>query len=130
MNVPPYLPPFSAHTNLVAQHETFIGGGIATGLATLTLLLNPSIIAPCTHTQFDVDWFLTSGRSPTTIIERCEFRASFFSAAIQPSLIKGLFCSLLIKPGTAPWSCRLDIGGLMEGGEIYRFRLVDSSFHA
>jgi len=126
---PPYVPPFSAHTALAAQHETFLGGGNPNGLATLTFInFNPQLVVPVTHTKIDADYVLEFGRSSTTAVERCEFRASLFSGTQSALLTKGLLCNLQVKPGQPVIRMQLWSGGLVEGGEIYRFMLVDANY--
>jgi len=119
--------PFSQHAALAGQYEQFIGGGAP--MATLTFPSLANLCVPVTHTQIDVDWILSNGLSPITTIERCEFRSSLISANFVAQLVKGLSCFLVVKQGATPQFFQLWNGGLMEGGEIYRFRLVDGNYH-
>ena len=120
--------PFSQHTALVGQYEQFIGGGAP--LATLLLKLTSPITVPVTHTKIDGSFFLTMGRSDTTTIERCEFRSCLIPVASWPLIMKGLFCDLTINPDAPVLQLRLWDGGLVEGGEVFRFMLVGLNFHA
>ena len=123
---------FEEHAAHVAELEAEFGSGDALGMATLTLKFNqaPAIRVPVTHTMLDIDWLLTSGRSPITFIERAEFRAELIDAKLAPQLQKELKCDLVIKPGTPVVALQLWNGGPLAGGEIYRFMLVDANFHA
>ena len=123
------MKPFSVHTALSEQYEAFIGGGNPLGLATLTFTtLVPNIVVPVTHTEFVEDFTLEFGKSSTSMVERVEFRASFFSPAILPLISKGLKCSLIIA-GTIPLKrMQLWHGGLEAGGERFRFMLVSENY--
>jgi hypothetical protein len=115
----------------MAQYETFLGGGDPLGAATLTLDLDPPVTVPVTHTMTENDFdMLLGGQSPKLMIERCEFRASLIPALQWPLLKKGLDCSLVVKSGAVPLPLQLGPGGLVEGGEVYRFRLFDRNYSA
>ena len=118
--------PFAQHAALTAQYEQFIGGGAP--LATLLLKIIPQITVPVTHTKIDGSFFLTYGRSDTTTIERCEFRSCLIPMVQWDDVEKGVFCDLKIKPGAPVLQLRLWDGGLVEGGEIFRFMLVGVNF--
>ena len=119
--------PFQAHAALQQQYENFTGGG--SSVATLCLKLNPDVTVPLTHTKIDGSFFLTAGQSDTTTIERCEFRSSLIPVASWPDVMKGLFCDLTVKAGVPPIQLKLWDGGLVEGGEVFRFMLVGLNFH-
>jgi len=121
--------PYSAHTLGVQQVETILGSGNVLGMATVTFQLRPAITVPATHTEIVGNWVLSGGQSSTTMIERCEFRASFFKAAQIALIQKGLLCQLIIAPGMAPMNMQLWDGGLLAGGQIFRFMLVDASYN-
>lgn len=126
---------FDEHTANQAAYESDLGGGDPLGFATLTFTSSPGavqsqLIVPVTHTKIDVSYILSSGMSPTTTIERCEFRAALVVAAWVPFMFKGTKCSLCMRPGTPPIALQLWDGGLMAGAGMYRFMLVDANFHA
>lgn len=122
--------PYDAHTLGVSQIEKNLGSGNVLGMATLTFAKIPNVTVPVTHTEIVGDWMLSGGQSSRTMIERCEFRASFIPVANYPLVQKGLLCSLVISPNIPPLSMMLWHGGLLAGGEIFRFALVDSSYAA
>lgn len=121
--------PFSQHTALQEQYENFTGGGVSLATLTFTTLV-PQVTVSVTHTKIDASFILSAGRSSDTTIERLEFRACLIPVASQCKLIKGLKCSLVIKPGMKPIGLQLWDGGLLEGGEIYRFMMADENFRA
>ena len=127
----PLLKPFSAHTQLAQQYESFLGGGDPLGLAKLVFTsLTPPITVPVTHTMEDNDYEqLQAGRSVTRMYERCEFRVSLIPENQRQYLKKGLPCSLYVNAGAPAKLLQLWAGGMMEGGEIYRFRLADVNYH-
>ncbi len=121
--------PFSQHTALHEQYENFTGGG--TSLATLTFTtMVPQTTVPVTHTKIDASFIFAAGKSSDTTAEQFEFRAALIPDAMQCKVEKGLLCSLVIKPGAPPIRLQLWTGGLLPGGEIYRFMLVDQNFHS
>ena len=119
--------PFSQHTDLQAQYENFTGGGIS--LATLTFTtLSPKLTVPVTHTMITGSFILSAGRSMETSVERCEFRASLIPPGARASMEKALPCTLTVCPGAVPVKMQLWDGGLVAGGGVYRFMLVDADF--
>lgn len=119
--------PFSQHTELQSQYENFTGGG--TSIATLTFTtLNPKLTVPVTHTMITGSYILAAGLSMETSVERCEFRSSLIPAAARRSMQKGLPCTLTVAPGAHPVKLQLWDGGLVAGGGVYRFMLVDADF--
>lgn len=121
------IPPFSVHTNWQAQYEQFIGGGSATGLATLMFPGFSNLIVPCTHTEIVGDYnLIPGGLSTTTMIERCEFKVASMNGCVPK---KAYNVTLQVSPTVAPISMMLWHGGLQPGGEIYRFMLVGVNYH-
>jgi hypothetical protein len=124
------LTPFSTHTRFVEEYEKFIGGECdPLGLATLTFttVVGAPVIVPVTHTEIVTGFeLIPGGQSPKTFVERCEFRASLIN--FTPT--KGLWVTLTVNQKVTPFAMQLWDGGLEEGGEIYRFRLVDQNYSA
>jgi hypothetical protein len=118
--------PFQQHAAITRQYQDFIGGG--SPLATLLLYVNPNVTVPLTHTKIDGSFFLTGGQSDTTTIERCEFQSCLIPMTNWKDVKKGLCCDLTIKPGAPVLQLRLWDGGLVEGGETFRFMLVGVNF--
>ena len=131
---------FQESADNLALAETESAGYDANGkplpsVATLTFttLFNGKqpLTIPVTHTKIDGDSRIMAeggGFSSLTMLERCEFRSSFFTAAQLPLIKKGFKCSLTIKAGLPPKSMQLWTGGLLAGGEIFRFELVSADF--
>ena len=125
------ISPFQAHAMLVEQWEKVLGGGNELQMATLTINLNPPITVPCTHTHIGNDFvLLIAGKSSQLLIERCEFRASLIPNVMKKYVVKGQQCTLLVNQKSDPISLQLFAGGLMPGGEIYRFQLASINFGA
>jgi hypothetical protein len=125
--------PFSQHAALLEQYENFTGGGTPLALLLFNVFQNgpeSPFTVPLTHTKIDASFILSAGRSSDTTIERVEFRASLVPCEWIPFMLKGTRCSLTIKPGADPVRFQLWDGGLVEGGEVYRFMLADENFHA
>lgn len=123
--------PFDAHTMLQGQYEAFIGGGDVMGLATLEFPTLQNVTVPITHTRADNDFQqLMAGQSPDSIIERVEFRASLIPKGNWQFLRKGLPCIFKITPDADPVAQELGPGGLMAGGQIFRFQLRDKNYRA
>ena len=125
----PVIPPFTAHTNLMVQYEQFLGGGNPS-LAYLTFqTLVTGITVPVTHTEIRNGYSLIpGGRSPELMIERCEFRSVLIPDQQNKYLIKGLECTLKPNPTSHVFKLQLWDGGLVPGGEIYRFMLVSANY--
>ena len=119
--------PFQQHAALTLQYQDFIGGG--SPLATLLLYLKPYVTVPLTHTKIDGSFFLLGGQSDTTTIERCEFQSCLIPMENWKDVKKSLHCDLTIKPGAPVLQLQLWDGGLVEGGETFRFMLVGVNFH-
>ena len=121
---------FYQHTALLAQAEAFAGGGTAPATLQFPDLTKPTTV-PCTHTMIEHNVaFELGGQSAETFIERCEFRASLFNPNDLQYLVKGRACILTVRPGAAPILLQLGAGGMMEGGQVYRFRLLDGNYRA
>ena len=119
--------PFQSHAALRTQYENFTGGG--TPLATLkfTTLQNQPVV-PCTHTKVDDSYILQNGRSPMATVEQCEFSAALLAANFS-DIRKDRKCTLTVKSGVT-YKMQLWDGGPLEGGETFRFMLVDENFKA
>jgi hypothetical protein len=111
---------------LAAQNEVFLGGGDELGMARLIFAGFGGLDIPCTHTEIAGDFRLDNGLSMTTFVERCEFRVSKMNGAVPT---KNVPVTLMVN-STTPLALKLGSGGLMPGGEIYRFMLVDIDFNA
>lgn len=104
----------------------------------VAVLLFPTLIiagramsVPVTHTKFDGDAVLAAeggGFSSTSAVERCEFRAALVPAIVMDKIKKGLRCDLIIRTGLPAKNMQLWTGGLLAGGEVFRFMLVNSSY--
>lgn len=120
---------FDAHAQGLAQLETEtldVLDGEARGGAVLVLFGKEM---PCTHSAVLADFDLVpGGQSPATVIEGMEFRAAHLGASQTPR--KGLPCSVRVNPTAAPLAMKLWSGGLLPGGQVYRFMLVDANYHA
>lgn len=120
------LTPFQTHTLGMTQLQVIYGGGDRLGLATLDFGFSPFV--PCAHTQLIKDFELVpGGKSVTSFIERCEFKSSDVGSF---PVGKDVRVAITLKPGMQPYKMRIWSGGLMEGGEIYRFMLVAEDWKA
>jgi hypothetical protein len=122
--------PYDAHTLGVAQIEKNLGSGNPLGMATLTFAALNGLTVPVTLTEVMGDWLLMGGQSSTTFVERCEFRSSYISVANFPYMKKGLLCSFRVSPTTPLFQMQLWNGGVLQGGELFRFMLVDANYKA
>lgn len=84
-------------------------------------------------------WILEDGRSPTTVIERCEFLLSDLPPIVPNSnppcpmsagLDKGVLCSFSAGENSPAVQMMLWVGGALPGGLIHRWMLVAASYHA
>ena len=123
--------PYQEHAASLADYEAFLGGGNVLGAATLSLALAPSpIVVPVTHTKIDGNFQLAFGKSPSTTVERAEFRSGLIPVAQWPNVKRGLACILTLYPGGPTYAMRLEAGGQVEGGQVFRFMLVDVNYKA
>ena len=87
---------------------------------------------PCTITKMVKDFdLIPGGKSPKTILAICLFRTATIPAAALPYFNanpKGIQCTLTPTPASAPVSLQLRHGGLMPGGALYQFMLVDANY--
>ena len=120
--------PFSVHAMLMGQYQAFVGGGQRTGLATITFTtVSGSPVVPITHTEIVTGFeLIPGGQSPKTFIERAEIIASDLN--FIPT--KGMQVTLKVNGTMTPYAMQIWDGGPEEGGEILRFRLVDSNYSA
>src|ERR1017187_1234558 len=101
------------------------------GGATLTLKVSPaSVTVDCTYDWIRDNWDQGSGQIPKLLVEGCKFFASAIPMNCTTPIRKGVQCSLKPNPKAQPILCRLDIGGLEQGGLIYRFILTDVNWSA
>ena len=114
--------------NEALYHKELIDDG--SGGSTLTIL---GVSFPCTIDRVRDNWVLNSGKSRLATVEQCEFLASDVPATIpnttKPLILdKGVFCQLKLNPKVPAMRFQLWDGGLMAGGLVYRFMLVDESY--
>jgi len=110
---------------LTGQNQQFLGGGAPTGGAMLCLFKQN---IPCTHSEILTNFFLDAGKNSTTAIAQCEFLVADVPVESQPKIAKGVFCDLTPVPGGAVYHMQLWVGGLLPGGAVYRFMLVDKNY--
>ncbi len=96
--------------------------------ATIAFTTQPNpITVPCTITKILTDFVLVfGGKSSKTVVEICLFRAALLGDRI---LSKGDFCTLTPYTGGPQYKLRLWHGGLMPGGKLYQFMLVDANYN-
>lgn len=120
--------PFEEQAQNVAAYQDLVGmtDGTRDGGAMLSIF---SRTVPCTHTDVHTDFQLEpGGRSAKTFIEAIEFLASDLPADAVP--IKGIKCTLTVRPGGPALALKLWPGGLQAGGLVYRFMAVDENYGA
>jgi hypothetical protein len=117
--------------------ELTVGQSIGEDLdgATLTFDTLPQpVTIPCTFTPIKKSFQIPiqgGGFSLTTSIGIVVFRTSQLDGFADDSIIKQtLHCILTPIPGAEPMGLQLWHGGLMPGGGLYEFMLVDENFHA
>ena len=123
---------FEVYALCFQQQEVMIGNGDPLGGATLTFpTLNPTVIVACILNKFDHDFTtMVTGKSSTSLVEKCEFRAAWFGAAQLPLITKGLECELVVGPGLASLPMQLMSGGLFMGGLMFQFMLASRNYKA
>lgn len=114
-----------------------VNGKPLPSVATLTFITlfngNAPLTVPCTHTKFDGDARIQNeggGFSSLSTVERVEFRSILVPLAQIDKIKKNLRCDLVIKPGFPVKKMQLWVGGLLAGGEIFRFELCSADFKA
>lgn len=117
--------PSQVHAMLAGQNQVVLGGGSATGGAML-LILGKSI--PCTHGEILENSKFIGGKSPMTIVPQCEFLVADIPGATPSDIGKGIAVRLTPTPGGKVFDLKLDEGGLLPGGQEYRFKLVDRNY--
>jgi hypothetical protein len=124
--------PFQEHAENVADYQDMLKGDDNSGGAKLTFPTIPNIPAiDCTFDRIQDDFNqIAGGQSPRLLIEGCKFLASDIPDADKPSIRKGLKCNLLPNPSAKVVACELWVGGLEQGGLIYRFMLRDTNYGA
>ena len=89
---------------------------------------NPTVKVPCTITKILTDFTLVfGGKSSKTVVQICLFRAELVGDRV---LTKGDLCRLIPYAGGPEYAMRLWHGGLMPGGALYQFMLVDQNYSA
>ena len=133
------LSPFQVQADLAKQAQAFSGGQTGGGdrlQAGVITILNIDI--PCTHSPSSTDFNLVvGGQSPMSYVDQCEFLVSDVpqyvpQTAPQKQLVlrKGVKCILRQNPDDPGIRMQLWNGGVMPGGLIYRFTLVDENYKA
>ena len=102
------------------------------GGATLTFTtLTPQVTVDCTFDRIQDNFDqIAGGQSPKLLVEGCVFLAAKIPAENQPAIRRGLKCNLKPNPNAAVIPLELFIGGLEQGGLIYRFMLRDTNYGA
>jgi hypothetical protein len=123
--------PFQEHARNVAAYQTMLKGEDNSGGATLTFTtLTPQVTVDCRFERIDADFILSSGRSSKLRVDQCSFLASDIPEISLFKITKGLPCVLTPNPTANPVPLQLWIGGLEQGGLIFRFMLVDINWSA
>ena len=123
----PPLSPFVAHAGLVAQMQAFLGGGNPLAGATLIFPAFGNLVVPCTHTVVTGGSnLIPGGQTDITMVEECEFRAEHMGDFTPRNNIR---CDLRVAPDADPLAMQLWVGGLLPGGQTYRFSLVARNYH-
>ena len=110
--------------------ELTVGQTIAEKLCGAALDFSPLLTkpVPCTITKVLKDWVLVfGGKSSKTFVQICLFRAELITGFVPD---KGIQCSLTPSYGQTPMAMRLWHGGLMPGGALFQFMLVDVNYSA
>ena len=122
--------PFAEHAQNTADYQAMLKGDDNSGGATLTLKLNPDVTVDCTYEWIQDNWHLGGGQIPLLMVQGCKFLASAIPSSNKTPIRKGVNCTLKPNPTAVAVPCRLDIGGLEQGGLIYRFTLLDVNYSA
>lgn len=130
--------PFAVHAKLNAQYQEILGGTpCQRGLQAVITIIGVAI--PCTITPILYDFEIEAGRSMLTFVEECEFLVSDGPQDPQNNnnklfMKKGINAKLNVSssvPAGTPntqFNMTLWRGGMMPGGLIWRFSLVDASY--
>lgn len=137
------LTPFHVHAQMTGQYQAIGGGQKGNGnrgeIATLTIL---GSVIPCSISPVVFDFEIEDGISATTFVEQCEFLVS--DGPTDPKnpgnillLKKGTPCVLTVSNNQSNpaktiqnYNLQLWKGGLLAGGLIWRFMLVDLNENA
>lgn len=123
--------PFAEHAQNTADYQDMLKGDDGSGGATLTLTTLPQpITVDCTYERIHDDFLMNSGQSPKLVVEQCVFLAAGVPSTCTTVIRKGLVGILKPNPSAKDIPIRLWIGGLEQGGLIYRFMLVDANYSA
>ena len=125
------MSPFAEHAQNTADYQAMLKGDDNSGGATIsfpTLPMLPPI--DCTFDRIQDNWDLSSGQVPKLLVEGCVFLAALIPDAQKPVIRRGLKCNLKPNPSAAVVPLELFIGGLEQGGLIYRFMLRDTNYGA
>lgn len=125
------MSPFEEHAQNVADYQSMLKGDDNSGGATLTLATLPQpVTIDCRFDRIQDDFVLSSGQSPKLFVEQCSFLASAIPATCTTVIRKGLKGILKPNPAAKDIPVQLWVGGLEQGGLIYRFMLVDVNYLA
>lgn len=123
--------PFLEHAQNTADYQDMLKGDDNSGGATLTLTTLPTpITVDCTYDQIKDDFVFGNGQSPKLFVEQCVFLASGIPSDLTTPIRKGLRGTLKPNPNAKDVPIQLWVGGLEQGGLIYRFMLVDANYSA
>jgi hypothetical protein len=120
------LNPFQTHAALAKAAQAMLGGQSWNGDRTrgATIQFAAGVLVPCTTSPLVRDFELAFGKSRTDFVEQCEFLASDAPAGV--TLDKGMPVTLVMGTGVPGKAMQLWHGGLLPGGQLYRFMLVDA----
>ena len=125
------MSPFQEHAANTADYQAMLKGDDNSGGAEITFSTLPNpVTVDCTFERIIDNWDQGSGQVPRLMIEGCKFLAADIPSTCITPIRKGLQCTLKPNPNANAVPCRLDIGGLEQGGLIYRFVLVDVNYDA
>ena len=123
--------PFAEHAQNDKDYQAMLKGDDGSGGAALTFATLPApVTVDCTYEWIQDNWHQGSGQIPMLVVMGCRFHAADIPATCTTPIRKGLNCTLKPNPTAKPVPCRLDIGGLEQGGLIYRFNLCDVNYSA
>jgi hypothetical protein len=125
------MSPFGEHAQNTADYQAMLKGDDNSGGAKLTLSTLPDpITIDCRYDRIQDDFILSSGQSPKLFVEQCAFLASDIPVTCTTVIRKGLKGTLKPNPTAKDIPIQLLVGGLEQGGLIYRFMLVDANYSA
>lgn len=121
---------YTEHAENEALFHQELNGDAGNEGSTLTVC---GISFPCTIDRIKDDWSLSAGKSRLTMVEECEFLAKDVPALVPNTstplvLDKGVQCQLKLNPNLPAKRFQFWDGGLLAGGLVYRYVLVDENF--